>query len=160
MNIIAVRKPFSMDSSKSTAGHNLPSPTLEYVHPRVAGGVNIVRVLGLFRCVHMRACVDPIREIACTTDCAYSQVRNWILAQGPYHVRGLAQARKSASRRAFQTLCQLPQHCRAARCAIALCARAWIVLTIQTSRVCRVAKKKKARTVVRKTDIILPTRPE
>ena len=29
----------------------------------------------------MRACVDPIREIACTTQRVYSQVRNWILAQ-------------------------------------------------------------------------------
>ena len=62
VDIIVVRKPFSMSSIKQGGRHNFSDSVPAIVNPREAGGVNIVRDLGLFCCVHMRACVDPIRE--------------------------------------------------------------------------------------------------
>ena len=150
-----------MSSKRHGGRHNFPNPSLRPTNPREAGGVNIVRDLGLFCCVHMRACVDPIRgNCAGTTAPVPEQLlqlnpqsdfgsrvipRGWFDSRRPPRKRGLAKPT------AFQFPCQLPQHHWAARCAIApfgtdLRRVGDFVCVVVHSR----KRKKQARTVVRK----------
>ena len=107
--------------------------------------MNIVRDLGLFCCVHMRACVDPYNSESCrynssgTRTRLESLIRNRILAQG--HSACAVWLRTPTSHSELVPIC--PGIPRAARRAIAHWWQTGVVLTTQPASWCSAAVTRK-----------------